>query len=150
MRTPSNRGALTVGDISPVRYHYIQQGHDSIAMNTRSTPVSEARKPARLSRARRTAILKALADPHRFELLERMARATCPLGCSEVRPALDISAATLSHHIKELEAAGLVQITRAGKFHYLSLKTGVLDALIACLQSLQPERCPGATDRDRS
>ena len=32
---------------------------------------------------RRTAILKALADPRRFELLERIAKAGCPLGCAQ-------------------------------------------------------------------
>jgi ArsR family transcriptional regulator len=63
-------------------------------------------KPIRLTRARRTAILKALADPRRFELLERIAKAGCPLGCSQALAALPISAATLSHHIKELETAG--------------------------------------------
>jgi len=65
-------------------------------------------KTVRLTRARRMAILKALADPRRFELLERIAKAACPLGCAEAREALPISAATLSHHIKELETAGLI------------------------------------------
>ena len=37
-------------------------------------------KSHRLSRARRTALLKALGDPRRFELLERVAKAGCPLG----------------------------------------------------------------------
>src|SRR6266567_3617853 len=100
-----------------------------------------AAKTVRLTRARRTAILKALADPKRFELLERIAKASCPLGCSVVRPALAISPATLSHHIKELETAGLIQVTREGKFHFLSFRPGVLDALIAALAQLRPERC---------
>ena len=99
-------------------------------------------KPARLPRARRTAILKALADPKRFELIERIAQASCPLGCSVARSALAISPATLSHHIKELETAGLIDVTREGKFHFLSLRPGVLDALIAALAQLRPEGCP--------
>ena len=74
--------------------------------------VSSISKPARLTRARRAAILKALADPRRFELLERIAKAGCPLGCTQVRAALPISAATLSHHIEELETAGLIEICR--------------------------------------
>jgi ArsR family transcriptional regulator len=110
------------------------------------TPTSQiaavSAKSARLTRARRTAILKALADPKRFELLERIAKATCPLGCSVVLPAMAISPATLSHHIKELETAGLIEVTREGKFHFLSLRLGVLDALIACLGQLRPEACP--------
>ena len=97
---------------------------------------------ARLTRARRTAILKALADPKRFELLERIAKASCPLGCTDARAALAISPATLSHHIKELETAGLIQVARNGKFHYLSIRPGVLDALAATLQALGPASCP--------
>lgn len=104
-------------------------------------PASSPLRTDRLTHGRRTAILKALADPKRFELLERIARATCPLGCSQVLPALGIAPATMSHHIKELETAGLIEITREGKFHYLALRPGVLEALIACLSSLIPARC---------
>lgn len=97
--------------------------------------------PARLTRAQRTALLKALADPKRFELLERIARANCPLACAAAGGALAISPATLSHHIKELESAGLILIRREGKFHFLSVKPGVLEALAANLQSLSPASC---------
>ena|SRR5215831_10609811 len=110
-------------------------------MNSAFTPSVSPAQPGRLSRARRTAILKALADPRRFELLERIAKASCPLGCSEIRPSLAISPATLSHHIKELERAGLIEVTREGKFHFLSLRSGVLDALIGCLSSLRAQHC---------
>jgi ArsR family transcriptional regulator, arsenate/arsenite/antimonite-responsive transcriptional repressor len=116
-------------------------------MSSRPIDSSERAKPVRLSRAGRTAILKALADPKRFELLERIAKASCPLACAVVRPALAISPATLSHHMKELEAAGLIEISREGKFHFLSLRPGVLEALIATLAALRPEECGRAQAR---
>lgn len=100
-------------------------------------------KSPRLTRAQRTAILKALADPRRFELLERIARSTCPLGCSDARESLSISPATLSHHIKELHTSGLIDVRREGKFHFLSIKPGVLEAIAAHLQSLSPTSCSG-------
>jgi ArsR family transcriptional regulator len=100
-----------------------------------------AAKPAHLTRARRTAILKALADPRRFELLERIAKARCPLGCSDALAALPISAATLSHHIKELETAGLIDVKREGKFHYLSLRPGMLESLASGLAGLERGAC---------
>jgi ArsR family transcriptional regulator len=116
------------------------------------TPIAESKSPrladvrtatsTRLTKARRTAVLKALADPRRFQLLERIATAGCPLGCAEARAALPISAATLSHHIKELEAAGLIQVRREGKFHFLTVRSGVLKGLIQILAALDTEPCP--------
>jgi ArsR family transcriptional regulator len=110
-------------------------------MSPASIPAKDVTKPARLTRAQRTAILKALAGSKRFELLERIAKSSCPLGCSALRPALAISPATLSHHVKELETAGLIQVERQGKFHYLALRPGVLEALAASIFSLSPQGC---------
>ena len=98
-------------------------------------------KRVRLSLARRTAILKALADPRRFELLERVARAGCPQACNEARKVLPISAATLSHHIKELHTAGLIDVRREGKFHFLTLRRGVLPSLAQVFASLERDAC---------
>jgi len=106
-------------------------------------------KPLRLTRARRTALLKALADPRRFELLEKIARAGCPLGCAQARAALPISAATLSHHIKELETAGLISIRREGKFHFMSLRPGVLESLASTLSALEQVPCGPAEGQPR-
>jgi ArsR family transcriptional regulator len=111
-----------------------------IAQSAESPRANKANGP-RLTRAHRTAVLKALADPKRFELLERIAKASCPLGCSQARTALAISPATLSHHVKGLETAGLIQVAREGKFHYLSIRPGVLGALAATLQALSPSSC---------
>ena len=108
-------------------------------MPTASDRVSIAGRSAksvRLSRARRAALLKALADPHRLKLVERIARAGRPLSCAEARAALAVSPATLSHHIKELETSGLVQVAREGKFIYLSLRAEVWSALLASLATL--------------
>lgn len=99
-------------------------------------------KRLRLTRAQRTAILKALSDPKRFELLETIARSQCPLGCTAAHEALSIAPATLSHHIKELQTSGLIDVRREGKFAFLSIKPGVLEALSEYLQSLSHGACP--------
>jgi ArsR family transcriptional regulator len=112
-----------------------------IAEPVEQAPPANPAKPARLTRTRRAAILKALADPRRFELLEKIAKANCPLGCAQARAELPISAATLSHHIKELETAGLIEVRREGKFHFLSLRPGVLDSLAAHLSGLEQRPC---------
>lgn len=104
----------------------------------KSAETTKAAKPAHVNRAQRALILKALADPRRFELLQQIAANGCPLGCAKALATLRISAATLSHHIKELETAGLIDVRREGKFAYLSLRPGVLAGLAAGLAALEP------------
>jgi ArsR family transcriptional regulator len=104
---------------------------------------STVKKPAGLTDAHQIAIFKALADPHRFELLQQIAKAGCPLGCSQALSFLSISAATLSHHVKELETAGLIAVRREGKFAYLTLRPGVLESVAASLRTLELVNCAG-------
>lgn len=124
------------------RYHCIQHSEVKMASARSESDSSRAAKPARLTRAQRTAILKALADPKRFELLEKIARAQCPLTCSVAGEALAISAATLSHHIKELHSSGVIDVRREGKFAFLTIKPGVLESLSEYLKSLSSAACP--------
>jgi len=91
-----------------------------------------------LTAAQRLAIFKALSDPRRIEIVERLGQCDFdhPAACSAMRDALPISAATLSHHMKELENAGLIQIEREGKFAKLTLRRDVWDAFLADLHRL--------------
>jgi ArsR family transcriptional regulator len=73
-------------------------------------------------------IAKALGDPRRLELLRQIGRCTRPMECSDIRECHSISAATLSHHMKELETAGLIRVTREGKFASYTLRRDVLKA----------------------
>jgi ArsR family transcriptional regulator len=92
--------------------------------------------PIRLSPGQRLSILKALGDPRRMEIVERLSACIGCTACSDMRECLPISAATLSHHLKELETAGLIHIEREGKFAKLTLRRDVWQAFLANLQSL--------------
>jgi ArsR family transcriptional regulator len=81
-------------------------------------------------------ISKALADPKRFEMLQHIAASSEAPTCSCLRDEVGLSAATITHHIQELEAAGLVQIEREGKFARLSLRRDVWDAYVKRLASI--------------
>jgi ArsR family transcriptional regulator len=80
-------------------------------------------------------IARALADPHRFAILEQVA-ASDGMACSLLHEHDVIRPATVSHHMKELSEAGLVHVKREGRDAYVSLQRPVLDAYLkrlACL-----------------
>jgi ArsR family transcriptional regulator len=66
----------------------------------------------RLSEKQVNLIAKALADPRRYKLLRQIGSCTKPMQCAEIKDCHPVSAATLSHHMKELETAGLVGVVR--------------------------------------
>jgi ArsR family transcriptional regulator len=80
-------------------------------------------------------IAKALADPRRYDVLKRLGNQDCGIACSDMRECIDISPATLSHHMKELETAGLVRSEKEGKFVRYFLQTRVLQAYLDRLRS---------------
>ena len=80
-------------------------------------------------------IQKALSDPTRFEIFERIAGSD-ETACSDLREHLSITPATLSHHLKELAEAGLIHTRREAKFMFVSLDRKVWKAYLGRLQKI--------------
>lgn len=77
-------------------------------------------------------INKAVSDPRRYEILQTIAGLkNCT--CVELRENTSISAATLSHHLKELETAGLITIAREGKLAHPSFRREVCKTYLSRL-----------------
>ncbi|HTR25126.1 MAG TPA: helix-turn-helix domain-containing protein [Terriglobales bacterium] len=97
---------------------------------------SASSKSVKLSERQIHLIAKALADPRRHEILQHVGSERAGVLCAEVRGRQPVSAPTLSHHIKELENAGLVELEREGKCVRLILKRNVLEAYLDYLRAI--------------
>jgi ArsR family transcriptional regulator, arsenate/arsenite/antimonite-responsive transcriptional repressor len=66
-------------------------------------------------------LFKALADPARVRIVNVLATSEEPVCACEFIPALGLAQATVSHHLKKLTDAGLVEREQRGKWAYFSL-----------------------------
>lgn len=78
---------------------------------------------------------KALADPARREILELLRKG--PLSAGEIASHFDMTAATISYHLKILKKADLVFESREKNFIYYQLNTTVLEEILWWISSLK-------------
>lgn len=99
---------------------------DAACCGLATTPVTEA------DAARIAPMFKALGDPVRLRMASMIASAPEVCVC-EITPAFDLSSGTISHHLRTLREAGLVDCERRGTFVYYWIKPDALETLSALL-----------------
>jgi ArsR family transcriptional regulator len=82
---------------------------------------------------RMAAVAKALGDPIRLQLVDVLRRHAGKVCVCELVPLFDISQPTLSHHLKKLRDAGIVDSERAGLWAYYYVIPDALKELSAWL-----------------
>ena len=78
---------------------------------------------------------KALSDPTRREILHILRDGAKTAG--EIGSHFDMTAATVSHHLSVLKAAGLVSDEGRGKWIYYEMNLSVLDEITGWLAGLK-------------
>lgn len=70
---------------------------------------------------------KALSDPTRHRMLRAVSSAG-EMTCSQVCKKFALSQPTISHHLKTLASAGLLDVRKDGAFHVVSVNKATLRA----------------------
>jgi ArsR family transcriptional regulator, arsenate/arsenite/antimonite-responsive transcriptional repressor len=94
-------------------------------------------------------IAKALADPRRFEILEHIAKQS-EVGCRRLCGCFPVRQATISHHLKELASAGLVESRRDGQFVYYRTRPDVLETYMSELRRRMAVQTPAPAARAKT
>ena len=81
------------------------------------------------------AISRALADPRRLEVFRRIA-GTDGTACMDLRECLAMNPATLSHHMKQLETAGLIETKKDGRLVRATLRRKLWKSYLSHLKQL--------------
>lgn len=81
--------------------------------------------------------MKALADPIRREMLQKLKSA--PLSAGEISACFDISAPAISKHLAVLKSADLIRDRRQGKYIIYELNASVLEEALLWLSQLRGE-----------
>ena len=85
------------------------------------------------------AVARALADPQRYRILRLLAQTGDATPCAALFDAVKLAPATLSHHMRELREAGLIEERRTGRTMQYTLRC---EALREFLQGLERDLLP--------
>lgn len=65
-------------------------------------------------------VLKAMADPKRMKIIDLLSYSS--MCACDVLKHFDFTQPTLSHHMKVLESAGIISVSKQGQWHHYTLR----------------------------
>lgn len=78
-------------------------------------------------------LLRALADPTRRAIVERLSQSPAPVG--ELAKPFDMSLAAVMQHLQVLESAGIIATEKIGRVRTCRLEPGGMDPLAAWIEA---------------
>jgi ArsR family transcriptional regulator len=87
----------------------------------------------RLEAERMAVVAKALGDPVRLQLVDVLRKHAGKVCVCELTPLFDVGQPTVSHHLKVLRGAGIVDSERRGLWAYYYVRPDALKELTAWL-----------------
>lgn len=80
------------------------------------------------------ALFRALGDPARVRIVNHLANAGGAVCACELEPLLGLAQPTVSHHLKKLTEAGLIERERRGRWAYFAIRQEAADRLAGLLE----------------
>ena len=99
-----------------------------------------------MNRSQIQKVSKALADATRLRIFEAIS-AKKEMNCGEIVSMRGVTPATVSHHLKILQHAGLIDSRREGQFVYSCTVPGVIEAYASALAKIVNQKPSRATTK---
>jgi ArsR family transcriptional regulator len=94
-------------------------------------------------------VLKALAHPKRFRMVQEIAAAG-ELSCGQIAERFPVAQPTISHHLKILTDAGVLEMRREGQHGFCTVNRDLISRALALLPGrLAPARARATPVRPR-
>lgn len=97
-------------------------------------PRGEASADASTDAGKGDGVFKALADEQRRRILQLLRSGEQPAGA--LAGSLGVKPATVSHHLAQLKAAGLVRVRRDGQQRIYTLNTSMVEEVLLLISNL--------------
>jgi ArsR family transcriptional regulator, arsenate/arsenite/antimonite-responsive transcriptional repressor len=82
-------------------------------------------------------ISKALGDKHRLSILQHITKKGGCAPCAEIADVVDLTQPSISHHVKILTEAGLIEPEKEGRNFKYTLNISVLNEYLKFLERLK-------------